>query len=344
MRFPTFLPPQGTIGFLAPSFGCSFDPYKAAFDHSLQVWQQMGHKTLLGPNVYEASGVGISNTPEKCAAEVETMFASEADVLISCGGGELMCEVVPFIDFDKLAKQPPKWFMGYSDNTNLTFLLPTFCDTAAVYGPCASTFGQEPWHEALWDVYHLLRGEKNTFAGYDSWEKESLKSAEQPLAPYHCTEKRELKAYRNGVMVEHMTLQGRLLGGCLDCLQILCGTKYDRVKEFGEKYAEDGILWFVESCELSPLDLRRVLWSLREAGWFDHAVGLIVGRPMRYGEEMMGVDMVTAVLDTFKGWDLPILLDADLGHLPPQIPWVAGAYGEVRVDGQSFALNQTFRE
>lgn len=50
-----------------------------------------------------------------------------------------MCETMNFVDFEKIKSAAPKWYMGYSDNTNFTFLLSTICDTAAVYGPCAGT-------------------------------------------------------------------------------------------------------------------------------------------------------------------------------------------------------------
>lgn len=43
------------------------------------------------------------------------------DVLISCGGGELMCEILPYVDFDRIKAAKPKWYLGYSDNTNFTF-------------------------------------------------------------------------------------------------------------------------------------------------------------------------------------------------------------------------------
>ena len=71
------------------------------------------------------------------------------DAIISCGGGELMCEILRYVDFERIAQAKPKWFMGYSDNTNLTFLLTTLCDTAAIYGPCAASFGMKPWHAAI---------------------------------------------------------------------------------------------------------------------------------------------------------------------------------------------------
>ena len=89
MRYPKFLKEGGSIGFLAPSFGCTTSPYKEAFDSALAKFEALGHKTVLGPNCYADCGTGISNVPEKCGSEVNKMFASDADILISCGGGEL---------------------------------------------------------------------------------------------------------------------------------------------------------------------------------------------------------------------------------------------------------------
>lgn len=94
-----------------------------------------------------------------------SLCSDKSDVLISCGGGELMCEVLDYVDFDRIRKAEPKWYMGYSDNTNLVFLLTTLCDTAAVYGPCAGSFSMEPWHESIQDALDLLRGKEACHEG-----------------------------------------------------------------------------------------------------------------------------------------------------------------------------------
>lgn len=86
------------------------------------------------PNCLVDKGIGISNDPALCGKELnESYCGTENDVIISCGGGELMCEVVPYIDFAGIAQAKPKWYMGFSDNTNFTFLSATIADTAAVY-------------------------------------------------------------------------------------------------------------------------------------------------------------------------------------------------------------------
>ena len=182
MKYGKFLPENGTIGFVAPSFGCNIEPYKSAFENAQKVWTKEGYSLSLGPNVYEGCGIGISNTPEKCAQEFNEWYEKEdVDVLISCGGGELMCEILPYVDFEKIRQEEPKWFMGYSDNTNLLFLLATLCDTAGIYGPCAAAFGMEPWHESLKNSMEILTGMCKKVHNYDKWEREGLKTEENPL-------------------------------------------------------------------------------------------------------------------------------------------------------------------
>ena len=177
MRYPKFLTPNGTIGFVAPSFGCATEPYKSAFMNAQKKWTEQGYKMQLGPNCYVEKGIGISNTPEKCGEELQTSYCGQDnDVIISCGGGELMCEILDYVDFEKVKQAPPKWYMGFSDNTNMTFLLTTLCDTASIYGPCASAFGMEPLHPSVQDAMDVITGKKLCLTGYDKWEKEWLKN------------------------------------------------------------------------------------------------------------------------------------------------------------------------
>ena len=195
MRYPEFIKDGDTIGFPAPSFGCSIEPYRTAFDHAQKVLRKKGFKTICGPNAYAGDGIGISSSPENCGREVtEMLLGNTPDAIISCGGGELMCEILRYVDFERIAQAKPKWFMGYSDNTNLTFLLTTLCDTATIYGPCAASFGMKPWHAAIRDAYQLLRGEKLAFNGYSHYEIQSDKDEDHPLKPYACTVPREIRA------------------------------------------------------------------------------------------------------------------------------------------------------
>lgn len=339
MRYPEFIRTGDTIGFAAPSFGCAIEPYRSAFDNSLQKWKEKGFSVHLGENCYASEGIGISNTPEKCAEEFVSMYKEkESNIILSCGGGELMCEILSHIDFCEIASAKPKWFMGYSDNTNLTFLLPTLTDTAAIYGPNAAAFGMEPWHESIEDAYMLLQGKKLLVHNYDKWEKESKKDEEHPLEPYHVTEPFVLKIDPD---VRDVSLEGRLLGGCLDCLRNLVGTRFDRVKEFAEKYKDDGIVWFLEACDLNVMNMRQALWSLKEAGWFAHVKGFLIGRPRIYDEPMFGLDQYEAVCGTLREFGVPILMDLDIGHIAPSMPLICGAMANVSATTDSVKIAMT---
>lgn len=37
MRYPEFLKENGSIGFVAPSFGCATEPYKTAFKNAQEI-------------------------------------------------------------------------------------------------------------------------------------------------------------------------------------------------------------------------------------------------------------------------------------------------------------------
>lgn len=347
MKYPKSLSKTGTIGFVAPSMGCAGEPWRTMFDHSLKVWAQKGHLADLGPNCYEDQGIGISSTPKACGEELTQWYCrKENEILISCGGGELMCETLDYVDFERIRSAEPKWYMGFSDNTNFTFLLATLCDTASVYGPCAGAFGMEPWHASLQDAYDLLRGKKDEVKGYPMWEMSEPdmgmdRKLQNPLAPYRLTEKKILRSFVGSHEVPQNTslaFRGRLIGGCMDCLVNLLGTCYDRTTDFGERYQKDGLIWFLESCDLSVMSMRRAIWQMKHAGWFRYAKGFLIGRPLHFGEQMMGLDHYRAVLDLLAGYQVPVIMDADLGHLPPMMPILCGALGEVRVKENDISI------
>lgn len=340
MRYPANLPEGGTIGFVAPSFGCQIEPYRSGFENAQKKFRDLGYQLQLGPNCYAGEGIGISSTPEKCAAELTEYYCSEEnDCLISCGGGELMCEVLSHMDFDRIQAAAPKWYLGFSDNTNFTYLQATVCDTAAVYGPCAAAFGMEPWHASLSDTLGLLTGEQDTVKGYEKWERESLKDEEHPLMPYNVTADRILRTFigQRRMEGEPIQMRGRLLGGCMDCLVNLLGTRFDRTLSFLEKYKEDGIIWFLEACDLNVFSIRRAMWQMEEAGWFQYTKGFLIGRPLN-GQEMMGLDAYGAVLEVAGRKNVPVVMDVDLGHLPPMMPLIVGSLGEVHVKGNDISV------
>ena len=213
------------------------------------------------------------------------------------------------------------------------------CDTAAIYGPCAPAFGMRTWHPAIQDAYDLLRGNKQEIHSYPLWEKESLKTEDNPLEPYHVTEPVVLHCEP---AEQPIRMEGRLIGGCLDCLGNLVGTKYDKVKEFADRYQEDGLIWFMEACDLNVMSIRRTLWQLSHAGWFRHVKGFLIGRPSSFGEEAFGMDQYEAVVSMLRQYEVPIVMDVDIGHLPPMLPIISGGKASVTVADGALDIQYKF--
>lgn len=317
MRQAPFLKKGDLIDFVAPSFGVTTEPYATRFEAANKNFLKWGYRTKEQACVHLAEGVAASASFEKRAKEINDSFADDSSLILSVGGGETMDEILPLIDFQKIKESHPKWFMGFSDNTNLTFPLTVLSDLVTIYGPCAPQFFMKKPRLSELDALRMLAGEKH-FEGYKKYSI-TPRNAEHPLWTYRLSKPKIIKSFNYKKPIE-----GVMLGGCLDCLLNLCGTKYDEVKHFNKEHPE-GVIWFLEACDLSPLGIRRGLFQLREAGWFTQAKGFLFGRHLCGGQEILGVNKVNAVLDILNDFHLPILMDIDLGHISPSMPIKCGA-------------------
>ena len=338
MRYPEFLKTGDTIGFPAPSFGCNIEPYRTAFDHAQEVLREKGFQTICGPNAYAGDGIGISSSPENCGREVTEMLLSDTtDALISCGGGEMMCEILNYVDFDRITQAKPKWFMGYSDNTNLTFLLTTLCDTAAIYGPCAASFGMEPWHEAIQDAYRLLRGEKLESKGYSRYETNPDKDADHPLEPYACTAPREIRAFdpERGLLPKgeggELAFSGRLIGGNLNTMEGFFGTPY-------MPSIENGDILLIEDTLKDAMTIERSFSLLKLAGVFDRVGGIILGKHEKFDDNGTGRKPYEILSEVLGDRDIPILADFDCCHTHPMLTLPIGCRICLNADEKTVSL------
>ena len=334
MKEINYLKEKGKISLVAPSFGCTTEPYKTRLEVAISNLKKMGFEVEEGPNIFLANSYCRSNTPTKCAKEFMDAYLGDSDAIISVGGGEVMNEILPYINFNKLKKAPHKFFIGYSDNTNLTYTLATIAEIPTIYGPNACAFAFKPKYEVQ-DALDLLMNKTNSTLGYPSWCRYPTKD-EDPLKEDEYTEEKVIKTYPRK---DYLEMEGRLLGGCLDCLINLCGTTFDKTKEYIEKYKEDGIIWFLEACELNAISIQRALFNLKHAGWFKYTKGFIIGRPLAcYKEKMFGISHYRAIKEHLKNYNVPILMDVDLGHFKPSMPIITGVKAKVEYNNKNIKI------
>ena len=335
------------MGLVAPSFGATIEPYSTRLAAAIPRFEARGYKVRCADSVYKSDGLGISTDPASAAADLMDFYLDDSiDALISAGGGELMNETISHVDFKKLAAAKPKWYMGYSDNTNFIFPMAVLAGVPGIYGPCATGFGKV-WEQTENDAFMLLEGRGQLMKGYDLFELPTAGDdrKDEPLAPYALTEPKILRSYlpeggrlQSAGGGEDICFSGTLLGGCLDVLVNLSGTEFDAVRGFNA--AHGPAIWMLEACDLNPMSIRRAVWALAHRGWFDTAAGFLIGRPLAsFREEMMGVDAYNAVTDILAPYGVPVIMDCDIGHVSPMMPLVVGAPADVRVSGNDLAVN-----
>ena len=131
-------------------------------------------------------------------------------------------------------------------------------------------------------------------------------------------------------------VNGRMIGGCIDVLKDIIGTKYDGTKEFISKYKEDGIIWYFDIFSLTAEDLYLLLIQMREAGWLDYLKGVIVGR-VKYPNsfvEMTYQDALRKVLD------VPVIFNADIGHVAPKMTIINGSIATITSNNGKGTITQ----
>lgn len=330
MLKPNYLKESPRFYLIAPSFGCTVSPYKERLQKALETFQKLGIAYTLGENCFKNEGIASSADPKKRAEEFMTAYASEADAVLSVGGGETMLEILEYIDFDKIKALPPKWFVGFSDNTNLTYTLTTLCDIESIYGNNAPNFYSYPLQYDTLDTLRMLKGEK-MFIGYKKWQFSENKEI---FPEYNFDQKKIITAI-------HYTkpFSGILLGGCLDCLVHLCGTRFDNTKQYIKEHEKEGIIFYLEACDLTSVGIRLALFQLKNAGWFTNVKGFLIGRSQRFDDTSFGTTPIQAYEDLLKEYGVPILLNMDLGHLPPSLPFKNGAFAQIALIKNNIIIN-----
>lgn len=310
---PNYLQKNDTIYLVAPSFGCTTKPYNIRLKKSISLFKKLEYNIIEGKNIWLNEGIMSSNNPIERANEIMDAYKSDASVVWSVGGGEVMCEILPYINFD-LIKENPKWFVGFSDNTNLCYTITTTLDIETIYG--VNFPGMYNLEYDAKDTLDMLIG-KNKFKGYKKWQEASKVT---PLAKYTFGKRTKIIQYNYTTPIK-----GRIIGGCLDCLINLCGTKFDKTKEYIERHKDEGIIFFMEACDLNPISLRRALFQLKNSGWFDNVSMFVIGRSLNYKSKIMNQTMEDTYFDLLKEFNKPILLNVDLGHLAPSMPIRVGS-------------------
>ena len=93
---------------------------------------------------------------------------------------------------------------------------------------------------------------------------------------------------------------------------------------------------------MSVTDLKRSLLQMKYAGWFDNCAGIVFGRSAA-NETVQGYTAEEVYGELAEELNVPIIYDADIGHQPPQLILVNGAYAIVEAQNGKGKVVQELR-
>lgn len=332
MLYPKSLEKGYKIGVTATSAGFESEIDFVRLQSGIKHFGEIGYPVIVTDNVRKNSKGRSSDGPTRAKELMQLFTDPEIGAVIAASGGDYLIEMLPHIDFE-LIKSNPKWMQGYSDNTGIVFTMTTNLDIATLYTNNFGSFGMEHWHSSLQDNLKILEGDDFLQESYDKYQdgyREKITGYEGFVPE---KDVQWINLYPAGWdKGKELIIHGRALGGCLDVILNLIGTRYDKTRDFINRYQQDKILWFLESFDLGSEALIRGLWQLKEAGWFEHAAGFIFGRPAMYHSDS-DTTYEEAVISILGELNLPIILEADIGHKPPQFTMMNGAITTIRSFG-----------
>ena len=321
IKYPKSIKKKDTIGITATSMGIvdNINKLEKAYENV----EMLGYKVVETSNVRTNSKFVSSDGKTRAYEFIKLWKNKNINMISQLVGGEFLMEMLPFIDKDDILSNEPKWVTGYSDSSLLNYYLTTNFNIATVTCSNILSFGMQKPHKSLLKQFEFLEGvDKFVQESYELYEKEKFPRDINIIHPsYNLTDKVEYKNLYDGSNVK---IEGRLIGGCIDVIFHLLGTPFDNTVNFCNQF-EEGMLWYLENCELQITELYRVLWQMKQAGWFKNANGFIVGRT-RSDLSMEDLEYTDVLHKVFDDMNVSVIYDVDFGHVAPQWTMVNGAF------------------
>lgn len=337
LKLPPLLKKGDIVAAVSSSWaGASVYPHRYEIGKR-QFEETFGLKVIEMPHTLD-SVEELDKNPKARADDINAAVKNpDIKAIITTIGGDDCVRLLPYLDYRAIAENP-KFFIGYSDPTALHFAF-LKAGVSSVYGPAfLTTFAEncgilDYVKNSLNDI--LFNGNtQGEICPSEFWINEFLDWSNPD------NQKKKRKRIKNEgyrFLLGKKTVQGQLIGGCLEVLEMIKATPVWP----DETVWEDCILFIDLSEEApSPTYVIRCLRNYAAAGILKRLKGILVGRPCnvptadfnKYDEAF-----VHAVRDE-AGLDIPIVTRMDFGHTDPICCLPYGALAEINPAEKTVSL------
>ena len=313
---PNRLRKGDTIAIIAPSSGLAAK-YPHRLNNAESFLKSQGYKIKEFSCTRKNNGWESAPAEERAKDIMNAFLDEDVKAIITSIGGTVAIQTLKYLNFNKIKKNP-KIFCGYSDISILHYAFYTQANLTTFYGPCALTqFGEYPKPlDYTWKHFKkAVASEKpiGKIKPSKEWTDEVLDWGKK----LDLTRARRLKKNKGYEWLRRGKAKGKIIGGCLNTIVHLSGTKYwpnYKNKILFLEISEGQV--FNKGEPLPYVD--RYLGQLDALGVFKQIKGLIFGRPFRYSESETQI-LKEKLIERTKDYNFPILFGADIGHTDPQI-------------------------
>ena len=240
----------------------------------IKTLKDLGLNPILSEYIYSLNLPFNGSSKDKGKAFMDLYKNNEIKAIFDISGGDLANEVLEYLDYEYISKNP-KPFFGYSDLTTVL----------------NSIYSQTNNPVYLYQIRNLIYSDsENQKANFTN----SLFNNKNDLFDF---------SYK---FIQGKKIEGTVVGGNIRCLLKLAGTKY--MPDFTNK------VLFLESMGGEAGLMSAFLNQLKQIGAFDKIQGLILGTFSKMQENNISPTIEELVVKIINNPNLPIAKTEEIGH------------------------------
>lgn len=313
-----------SIGIFSPSSPITYSCPKR-FARGKKYLEDKGFKIVEG-NLTGKYDFYRSGSIKQRADELNELIRNpEIKCIMSTIGGMNSNSILPYIDYDAF-KRNPKIIIGYSDVAAILLAIYAQTGIRTFYGPAlVASFGElSPFVDDTYKYFREILIDKvklpYIYKTPEYWTDEYINWETQDRSK----EKRE----NNWITVYEGKVRGRVIGGNLNTMQGIWGSKY--MPEI-----KDGDILFIEDSLKDAATVERSFSFLKVNGVLDRICGIILGKHELFNDLKTGRKPYEILIEVLGDRKLPFISDFDCCHTHPMMTLPIGCEIE---------LNATDRE
>ena len=271
-------------------------------NYAKQKLETLGYNVSFSKNANVCDSFISSSIKKRISDLHEAITNENVDIILSVLGGYNCNQLLDYIDYD-LIKKNPKKICGYSDITVLLNAIYKMTGIITFLGPTFHSFSMLKGLEQTVESFTQVINEKEyalsdpDFYSSDRW--------------YDDQKNRKFIKNKGMIVINDGKTEGTIIGGNLCSFNLLQGTKY--MPDLTDKilFIEDDALVGKEF----PYEFDRNLTSLMQQPNFDKIRGIVIGRTQT--QTGMNLAKWKKILNKKELKKIPIIINANFGHTTP---------------------------